>query len=281
MKPITLKNIMKFALPTIAMSLFMAFYTMVDGLFVSNLIGTNALSAINLSAPIISLVTAISTMLATGGSAVIMKKAGEKKQQEANENFTFLIVVNIVVGITMTLIGYLCMNMLFSQMDVSAEVLHHTKDYLSRYLLFTISILLMNNFSLYLIAAGKATVSFICSVAGGVLNIVLDYLFVSIFARPDNPVFELAVTGNRICSIALLFIGFNIFSSGMFTALNNGIVSAILAFSRSFVFMVICLLALPLFFGVTGIWLATPAAELMAIALACFMFLKYKNKYKF
>lgn len=436
LKPITLKNIMKFALPTIAMSLFMAFYTMVDGLFVSNLIGTNALSAINLSAPIISLVTAISTMLATGGSAVIMKKAGEKKQQEANENFTFLIVVNIVVGVTMTLIGYLCMNMLFSQMDVSADVLHHTKDYLSRYLLFTISILLMNNFSLYLIAAGKATVSFICSVAGGVLNIILDYLFigvigmgtegaaiatglgysvttvvgfiifcnkknllhftrphfsfdvlkkaisngcsematalvtgittlmfnwtmlryvgengiaaitiimyvlmfasslfsgysygvapmisyyygeqnheklkklirkslkiiavisvlslaasliitkplVSIFARPDNPVFEFAVTGNRICSIALLFIGFNIFSSGMFTALNNGIVSAILAFSRSFVFMVICLLALPLFFGVTGIWLATPAAELMAIALACFMFLKYKNKYRF
>lgn len=124
LKPITLKNIMKFALPTIAMSLFMAFYTMVDGLFVSNLIGTNALSAINLSAPIISLVTAISTMLATGGSAVIMKKAGEKKQQEANENFTFLIVVNIVVGIIMTLIGYLCMNMLFSQMDVSADVLH-------------------------------------------------------------------------------------------------------------------------------------------------------------
>ena len=173
LKPITLKNIMKFALPTIAMSLFMAFYTMVDGLFVSNLIGTNALSAINLSAPIISLVTAISTMLATGGSAVIMKKAGEKKQREANENFTFLIVVNIVVGIIMTLIGYLCMNMLFSQMDVSADVLHHTKDYLSLYLLFTISILLMNNFSLYLIAAGKATVSFICSVAGGVLNIVL------------------------------------------------------------------------------------------------------------
>ena len=169
---------MKFALPTIAMSLFMAFYTMVDGLFVSNLIGTNALSAINLSAPIISLVTAISTMLATGGSAVIMKKAGEKKQQEANENFTFLIVVNIVVGVTMTLIGYLCMNMLFSQMDVSADVLHHTKDYLSRYLLFTISILLMNNFSLYLIAAGKATVSFICSFDGGVLNIILDYLFI-------------------------------------------------------------------------------------------------------
>lgn len=75
-KPVTLKNILKFAVPTIAMTVFMSFYTMVDGLFVSNLIGTNALSAINLTAPLIQLVTAISTMLATGGSAVIMKKNG-------------------------------------------------------------------------------------------------------------------------------------------------------------------------------------------------------------
>ena len=435
-KPITLKNIMKFALPTIAMSLFMSFYTMVDGLFVSNLIGTGALSAVNLSAPIISLVTAISTMLATGGSAVIMKKVGEKKQQEANDNFTFLILVNIIVGMIMCVVGYGCMKLIFSQMNVSAEVLHYSQDYLEHYLLFTIPILLMNNFSLYLIASGKSSVSFICSVAGGIVNIVLDYLLikivgmgtagaavatglgysvtavvgfvifcnkknllhftkpsvcfdvlkkavfngcsematalvtgittlmfnwtmlkyvgengiaaitiimyvlmfvsslfsgysygvapmisfyygeqnheklkklirkslkiigvisiislstsliitkplVSIFARPNDPVFDLAVTGNRICSIALLFIGFNIFSSGMFTALNNGIVSAVLAFSRSFVFMVTCLLLLPLLFGVTGIWLATPAAELLAVILAAFMFIKYRNKYGF
>lgn len=435
-KPITLKNIMKFALPTIAMSLFMSFYTMVDGLFVSNLIGTGALSAVNLSAPIISLVTAISTMLATGGSAVIMKKVGEKKQQEANDNFTFLILVNIIVGMIMCVVGYGCMKLIFSQMNVSAEVLHYSQDYLGHYLLFTIPILLMNNFSLYLIASGKSSVSFICSVAGGIVNIVLDYLLikivgmgtagaavatglgysvtavvgfvifcnkknllhftkpsvcfdvlkkavsngcsematalvtgittlmfnwtmlkyvgengiaaitiimyvlmfvsslfsgysygvapmisfyygeqnheklkklirkslkiigvisiislstsliitkplVSIFARPNDPVFDLAVTGNRICSIALLFIGCNIFSSGMFTALNNGIVSAVLAFSRSFVFMVTCLLLLPLLFGVTGIWLATPAAELLAVILAAFMFIKYRNKYGF
>ena len=436
LKPITLKNIMRFALPTIAMSLFMSFYTMVDGLFVSNLIGTNALSAVNLSAPVISLVTAISTMLATGGSAVIMKKVGEKKQHEANRNFTFLIVVNIVVGVFMCLVGYFCMHFIFSQMNVSAEVLHYSKDYLGHYLLFTIPILLMNNFTLYLIASGKSSISFICSVAGGVVNIMLDYVLiklvgmgtsgaaiatglgysvtavvgfiifcnkknllhfvkpnfdirvltkaisngcsematalvtgittlmfnwtmlkyvgengiaaitiimyvlmfvsslfsgysygvapmisyyygeqsyeklkklirkslkiiavisiisltmsliitkplVAIFARPDNPVFDLAVIGNRICSIALLFIGFNIFSSSMFTALNNGIVSAILAFARSFVFMVICLIVLPLLFKVTGIWLATPAAELLAILLSCFMFIKYKTKYKF
>ncbi len=104
---------------------------------------------------------------------------------------------------------------------------------------------------------------------------------VSVFARPDNPVYDLAVTGNRICTIALLFIGFNIFASGMFTALSNGVVSAVLAFSRSFVFMLITMIVLPLILGVNGIWLATPAAELMALALSAFMFFKYRKRYNY
>ena len=89
LKPVTLKNIFKFAVPTIAMTVFMSFYTMVDGLFVSNLIGTNALSAINLTAPIIQLVTAISTMLATGGSAVIMKRWENKKLRKQRKILHF------------------------------------------------------------------------------------------------------------------------------------------------------------------------------------------------
>ncbi len=433
-KPVTLKNILKFAIPTIAMTVFMSFYTMVDGLFVSNLIGTNALSAINLTAPIIQLVTAISTMLATGGSAVIMKKMGEQKTEEAREDFTFLILVNVIVGIVMCIVGYLIMDSIFAGMNLSADVEAYCIKYLSRYLIFTVPILLMNNFTLYMIASEKANLSLICSVTGGVLNMVLDYVFiavfdmgisgaaiatglgysvtavvglfifsqkksllhfkksvfrfkvlinaatngcsematalvtgiitmmfnwtmlhyvgengvaavtiimyvlmfasslytgysygvapmisyyygeqnhqklkklvmvslkviagisfitviasfmltkplVSVFARPDNPVYDLAVTGNRICTIALFFIGFNIFSSGMFTALSNGVISAVLAFSRSFVFMLIMMLVLPLILGVNGIWLATPAAELMALTLSVFMFLRYRKKY--
>ncbi len=433
-KPVTLKNILKFAVPTIAMTVFMSVYTMVDGLFVSNLIGTSALSAINLTAPIIQLVTAISTMLATGGSAVIMKKMGEQKVQEAKEDFTFLILVNVIVGLLMCGAGYLAIRPVFAGMNLSIDVEGYCVEYLSRYLVFTVPILLMNNFTLYMIASEKATLSLVCSVAGGVLNMVLDYVFiawfhmgisgaavatglgysvtavaglvvfsrkesllhftkpvvrfqvlaaaasngcsematalvtgiitmmfnwtmlyyvgedgvaavtiityvlmfasslytgysygvapmisyyygegnheklrklvgislrviagisivtvaasflmtrplVSIFARPDNPVYDLAVTGNRICTIALLFIGFNIFASGMFTALSNGVVSAILAFSRSFVFMLITMLVLPLILGVNGIWLATPVAEGMALLLSLVMFLKYRKRY--
>lgn len=435
-KPVTLRNILKFAVPTIAMSVFMSFYTMVDGLFASNLIGTNALSAINLTAPVIQVVTAISTMLATGGSAVIMKKMGEKTPKEAREDFTFLILVNVAVGLVMTMLGYSLMETIFGSMGLSPEVAGCCTAYLSRYLLFTIPILLMNNFTLYMIASEKAALSLICSVSGGVLNIVLDYVFigllnmgisgaaiatglgysvtavaglfafsrkksllhftkpafrfkvlasaaangcsematalvtgiitmmfnwtmlhyvgedgvaavtiimyvlmfasslytgysygvapmlsyyygeknheklkklvstslkviavislvtvaasfaaarplVSIFARPDNPVYDLAVTGNRICTLALFFIGFNIFASGMFTALSNGVISAILAFSRSFVFMLITMLILPAIWGVNGIWLAAPAAELMALALSALMFVKYRKRYQY
>lgn len=435
-KPVTLRNILRFAVPTIAMSVFMSFYTMVDGLFVSNLIGTSALSAINLTAPVIQVVTAISTMLATGGSAVIMKKMGEQKPKEAWEDFTFLILVNMVVGLVMTMLGYSLMQTIFGSMGLSPEVAGYCTSYLSKYLLFTIPILLMNNFTLYMIASEKAALSLICSVSGGVLNIVLDYIFigllnmgisgaaiatglgysvtavvglfvfsrkksllhftkpacrfrvlasaaangcsemaialvtgiitmmfnwtmlhyagedgvaavtiimyvlmfasslytgysygvapmlsyyygeknheklkklvstslkviavislvtvtssfaatrplVSVFARPDNPVYDLAVTGNRICTLALFFIGFNIFASGMFTALSNGIVSAILAFSRSFVFMLITMLILPAILGVNGIWLATPVAELMALALSALMFVKYRKRYQY
>lgn len=181
LKPVTLKNILKFAVPTIAMAVFMSFYTMVDGLFVSNLIGTNALSAINLTAPVIQLVTAISTMLATGGSAVIMRKMGEQKKEEANEDFTFLILVNVIVGILMCGIGYKLMNQIFAGMNLTPDVEGYCISYLSHYLLFTVPILLMNNFTLYMIASEKAALSLICSVAGGILNMVLDYVFIAEF----------------------------------------------------------------------------------------------------
>lgn len=65
----------------------------------------------------------------------------------------------------------------------------------------------------------------------------------------------------------------------LFTALSNGSVSAILAFSRSFVFMVAAMLTLPALLGVTGVWLATPVAEALALLLSMFMLTRYQCRY--
>lgn len=111
-------------------------------------------------------------------------------------------------------------------------------------------------------------------------SFALTHPLVSIFARPDNPVYGLAVAGNRICTIALCFIGFNIFASGMFTALSNGVVSAVLAFSRSFLFTVASIQIMPVLLGgVTGVWLATPVAELLGTVMAAALLLKYRKRY--
>ena len=86
-----------------------------------------------------------------------------------------------------------------------------------------------------------------------------------------NLTFELASTGFRIFAINFLFSGINIVSSGIFTALSNGKISAILSFLRTLFFLVICLVTFPYFLGITGVWLAVPAAEFLTLILSARM----------
>ena len=112
------------------------------------------------------------------------------------------------------------------------------------------------------------------SAACVLVSILLTEPLVGVFTRPDSPVWDLAVTGNRLCSLALLFVGWNAFASGMFTALSNGAASAALAFSRSFLFTVASIQIMPVLLGgVTGVWLGVSRA--MAAAAAA----KYRGRY--
>lgn len=84
------------------------------------------------------------------------------------------------------------------------------------------------------------------------ISLAVTEPLVAIFARPDNPVYGLAVTGNRICSSALVFIGFNVFARRHVHGPVQRPGFRVLAFSRSFVFMVAAMLILPAILGVTG-----------------------------
>ena len=100
---------------------------------------------------------------------------------------------------------------------------------------------------------------------------------VGIFAENGTPVYEIARDGFLIFSFSFLFCGLNIFTSATFTALSNGKLSAILSFLRTFGLITVLLLTLPNFFGVTGVWLAVPAAELITMIVALF-FLRQNKK---
>ena len=103
----------------------------------------------------------------------------------------------------------------------------------------------------------------------------------AIFARPGTDVFQFAVRGLLIYAISYLFKGYNIFASAMFTAFSDGKTSAILSFLRTFLFLVACTLGMTALFGADGVWLAAPVAELLALAVTVFCFIKYRRVYHY
>ncbi|SDC23357.1 putative efflux protein, MATE family [Pelagirhabdus alkalitolerans] len=94
-------------------------------------------------------------------------------------------------------------------------------------------------------------------------------------------VYNIAVQGMRYGSVAYLFTGGNIFSSGLFTALSNGKISAKISFMRTFLFLLICLLILPELFGVTGIWLSIPVSEFLSILMSIYFIRKKRTNYHY
>lgn len=99
-----------------------------------------------------------------------------------------------------------------------------------------------------------------------------------IFVGYDPALMALTVSGFRIFALSFLFMGFAIFSSGFFTALNDGLTSALISFLRTLVFQVAAVVLLPLIWGIDGVWISIVVAEVMAVMLGIlFLILKQKK----
>ncbi len=117
---------------------------------------------------------------------------------------------------------------------------------------------------------------------GSVTMLALSFFLASplsaLFVGYDKELYELTLHGFKIFSFSFLFAGFAIFGSGFFTALNDGVTSAIISFLRTLVFQILAVLLLPLVFDVDGIWYSIIVAELMAVAVtSVFIFIKRKK----
>ena len=102
-----------------------------------------------------------------------------------------------------------------------------------------------------------------------------------LFVGYDAGLFALTVHAFRLFAWSFLLAGFNIFTSGFFTALNNGAVSAAISFLRTLVFQSASVLILPVFFGVDGIWWAITVAEVFAFLISGMFLLRKRNKYHY
>lgn len=119
----------------------------------------------------------------------------------------------------------------------------------------------------------------VMSVAMYALGFLVLEPLISIFADKGTAVFDMAKEGYMLFSISFLYMGFNMYGSSLFTALGDGKTSAIISFCRGLIFLSAAIYGLSALFGLTGLWLATPVAELLGLGLTLFYFKKLKGKY--
>lgn len=434
-KSFNIKALLKFALPSILMMMLFSLYTIVDGIFISNYIGTTALGALNIIYPFQCLCIGMAIMIASGGSAIVAKKLGEHDDLKARSLFTMFVVVEIIASIIMLTIGLALAKPIVKVLGTSEAQMPYALKYFRIYLAFLPFIFLQNTFQTLFVTAEKPHLGLILIICAGISNIFLDYLFLDIcnlgmegpalgttiscmipslfglfyflfnhkgnlyftkfsfrfryikeacfngssemvtnlanaistflfnyqcmkfysddgvaaitiilyfqfllsaiffgysmgvapifsykygsgnkkelkrsflnsliiveiiavisfslsfllikpvskmFAGDSLNVYQIVLKGFKYYSPAFLLFGTSIFASSFFTALSNGLYSAIISFSRTILFLSISLICLPLILGKTGIWLSVPVAEAIGVLVSIIFLAKGKKKY--
>lgn len=434
---LTTKNIFFYTLPVILSSLFANVYGLVDSIFVANLVGIEALSAVNIVSPFLSISLAVGTMLGTGGSAIVAKLLGEGKEKQARSNFTLFFIVGMAISVFFLAVGLIFEKPILFLLGADESVYSYCKDYALPIFISVPFMMASIIFQIFLTADGNPGLAFLLSILGGVVNIVFDYVWIkplnlsvagaaiatgmgyglqtligfcyftfnrksplrfsrtkfdgkvllhglsngssemvsmlavsitmiamnnivmriigtngiaaatvvlsaqSLFsaffvgyaegvapligynygktnydglkqifksaiktiavisaitliisfplARPISKIFSdgiksvenLAVNGIFVSSAAFAIMGFNVFASSIFTAYGDGKTSAILALFRTFVFLIIPLVSLPFVFGIWGVWISLPLAEICSIILSIYFFKKKKALYHY
>ena len=424
----TYRKLLRFTLPSVIMMVCTSIYGVVDGVFVSNFVGSDAFAAVNLIMPFLMVLGAVGFMLGTGGSALVAYTLGAGNEKRANEIFSLLIYVLIGLGAVFTIGGIALLTPMSRLLGADDTMLPVCVSYGRIVLLGLIPYMLQNTFQSFLVTAERPQLGLYVTIAAGVTNIALDALFVAVlqwgaegaalatilsqfvggviplvyFLRPnssklrlgrtafhgrallkacangssemvtniamslvgilynwqllrfigedgvaaygvimytvmifsavfmgysvgtsplmsfqygaqnhtemrsllwkslgiigvasivmfllgqwlaaplsaifvsyDAALLELTVSAYKLYALCFLFMGFAMYASAFFTALNNGLVSALISFLRTLVFQVAAVIVLPMLFGIDGIWLSVTVGDgLTCLVAATFM----------
>ncbi len=178
-KDFSMAALLKYTLPSIFTMIFLSTYTVIDGVFVSNFVGENALAAINIVFPLLGILLAVSLMFATGGNAIIARFMGEGKNKEAREFLSVLYIIGTALGLLATLIVFIFPDAILKGLNVSENLYEPSKVYMLSMAGFAAPVVLQVFAQSFMVTAGKPAFGFFISVAGGITNIILDYILIS------------------------------------------------------------------------------------------------------
>ena len=433
----TYKKLATAVLPSIIMMVFTSVYGIVDGLFVSNVVGKEAFAAVNLIMPIIMGIGALGFMVGTGGSALVAKTFGEGDDERANKLFSMMIIFTVILGVIFSVIGIIFIKPISILIGATGKTLDYCIIYGIISFAGITAFMLQNVFQNFCVVAERPKFGLYISIFAGCTNIVFDallvwiiplgvlgaaiatvssqiigclipliyflrknksilklsktklefkpivkacangsselmsnlssslvnfffnlqlmkyagiegvdaygvimyatFIFASIYigysvgsaplisynygaqnhfelknllkksliimtatgvalfglsqilAQPlsaifvgyDKELLSLTVRGMKLFCISFIMMGLNIFGSSFFTALNNGLISGVIAFVRTLVFQLISVLTLPLLLGVDGIWLSVVIGETASLILTIIFIATKRKKYHY
>lgn len=178
-QPITFASLMRAALPSILMMVVTSIYVVVDGLFVSNVAGKDALAAVNIAWPVIMVMGSVGFMVGAGGSALVAKTRGEGNEKLANQFFSVLVRFAIAAGVVLGVVGALVLRPFCRAMGADGELLGQCLGYGLPLVGLLPFFILQYFFQGFCVTAGKPRLGLWTMIAAGVTNIALDAWFIA------------------------------------------------------------------------------------------------------
>ncbi|MCI6958492.1 MAG: MATE family efflux transporter [Oscillospiraceae bacterium] len=180
-RPMSYGQYLKSLLPSVLTMIFLSFYTTIDGFFVSRDAGSDALAGINIVIPITCVTFGVAVMLATGAGAIIGEHLGRGEMEQANRIFSFMCLVLLAFSVAFTALGVAFLRPIAVLLGSSERLMPHVLPYALVVFLGTVPMAFKLFFEYLVRSDGNSKVGLAMSVAGLVLNVGLDYLFVGVF----------------------------------------------------------------------------------------------------
>lgn len=181
LKEVNTKNITKFILPSVLLMIFISIYTIADNIFVSRYVGEQALASINLVIPLYSIAFACGIMFCTGGGAIIAIKLGQGKKEEADRDFTTLLIVGVAFGVLASALCLIFRENIIKLLGAEGSTFDYGLIYGTCLIISFPFLIGKIIFESVIRIDGNPNKSLYVVIIGGVINIVLDYVFMDIF----------------------------------------------------------------------------------------------------
>ena len=175
----TYGRLLRFTLPSICMMIFTSIYGMVDGYFISNMVGKTAFASVNLIIPLLQILGGMGAMLGVGGSALAAKTLGENDIPRARRYFTMMMYLTLGTSIFFTIVGIIILKPVAVLFGATEAMMGDVVTYGTICLAFNTALHAQYTFQSYLVTAEKPKMALGVVVAAGVTNMILDYVFMA------------------------------------------------------------------------------------------------------